>query len=204
MPGTADVFDAPHPWYLLLELQSAQSDEGLDGLLESTLGEAMEQGLVLDAVIASSLAQRESLWRLRENISESMALEGAQVKHDVSVPIVAMPEFAADAERWILQQIPDARVVPFGHIGDGNLHFNVSQPVGADGAAFLRHAAMLEHGVHDIAHRHGGSFSAEHGVGRYKLAELVRYRSATELDVMRAIKRALDPKGIMNPGKVLA
>jgi FAD/FMN-containing dehydrogenase len=184
-------------------LQSAQPDEALDGLLESALGLAMEQGLILDAVIASSLAQREALWRLRECISESMAIEGAQVKHDVSVPIVAMPEFAAEAEQWILQQVPGARVVPFGHIGDGNLHFNVSQPPGVDGREFLRHSAMLEHGVHDIAHSHGGSFSAEHGIGKYKLAELQRYRSATELDMMRALKRAFDPRGIMNPGKVL-
>jgi FAD/FMN-containing dehydrogenase len=133
-----------------------------------------------------------------------MAVEGAQIKHDVSVPIAAIPAFAAEADHWIHAQIPGARVVPFGHIGDGNLHFNVSQPVDTRAADFLQRSAEIEHGVHDIAHRYGGSFSAEHGIGKYKLQELLRYRSATELDVMRVLKRALDPGGIMNPGKILA
>jgi D-lactate dehydrogenase (cytochrome) len=203
IPGACDVFESPHPWYLLVELQSALATEDLDQLLEEALGETMECGLVADAVIAKSGAQRAALWRLRETIPEAMAVEGAQIKHDVSVPIAAIPAFAAEADQWIRAQIPGARVVPFGHVGDGNLHFNVSQPVGAHAADFLRRSAEIEHGVHDIAHRYGGSFSAEHGIGKYKLKELLRYRSATELDIMRVLKRALDPGGIMNPGKIL-
>jgi FAD/FMN-containing dehydrogenase len=203
IPGAADAFDRPHPWYLLVELQSSLATEDLDGLLESALGAAMERGLVTDAIVAKSGAQRAGLWRLRESIPEALAAAGAQIKHDVSVPIAAIPAFAATAAEWIHAQIPTARIVPFGHIGDGNLHFNVSQPMDVDAADFLRRAPAIEHGVHDIAHRHGGSFSAEHGIGKYKVEELLRFRTATELDIMRELKRTLDPRGIMNPGKIL-
>jgi FAD/FMN-containing dehydrogenase len=203
IPGTSDPFEAPHPWYLLIELQSALASEPLDGLLEKVLGDAIEDGQVLDAVIASNGAQRAALWKLRETISESMALEGAQIKHDVSVPITAIPAFVAEAGPWILARFPGARLITFGHIGDGNLHFNVSQPTTTDRSAFLARVPEIEHGVHDIAYRHGGSFSAEHGIGRHKLSELVRYTGAVELQTMRAVKLALDPNGIMNPGKVL-
>jgi len=203
IPGARDTFDHPHPWYLLVELRSGLAGEDLDGLLEGALDAAMERGLVEDAIVARSGAQRVALWRLRESIPEAMAAEGAQIKHDVSVPIAAIPAFAADAADWILAQIPGTQVVPFGHIGDGNLHFNVSQPLNVDAGNFLRRSAEIERGVHDIAHRYGGSFSAEHGIGKYKIQELSRYRTSTELDIMRTLKRALDPRGIMNPGKVL-
>ena len=201
--GAADPFETPHPWYLFVELQSSAAGEDLDTVFEGALGAALEQGLVSDAIIAASLAQRNALWRLRESIPQAMAAEGAQVKHDISVPIAAIPAFVAEADRFIHELIPEARVVPFGHVGDGNLHFNVSQPIGGDGAELLGRSRELEHGVHDIAHAHGGSFSAEHGIGRYKVEELKRYRSVTELDVMRTLKRALDPRSILNPGKVL-
>ena len=204
VPGAADPFAAPHPWYLLLELQSALAGEPLNELLENVLGAAMERGEVLDAVIAASGAQRDALWKLRESIPEAMAAEGAQIKHDVSVPLASLAAFSAEAGAWILQRIPGARLITFGHIGDGNLHFNIGQPVGADAQAFLARIAEIEHGVHDIAHAHAGSFSAEHGIGRHKLPELARYSGAVELDLMRTIKRALDPHGIMNPGKVIA
>jgi D-lactate dehydrogenase (cytochrome) len=201
--GARDPFEGSHPWYVLVELQSASAGEDLEGLLEAALGAAAERGVAADAVVAKSGAQRGALWRLRETIPEAMAIEGAQIKHDVSVPIAAIPAFAAQAGQWIHALIPGARIVPFGHIGDGNLHFNVSQPVGVDAAEFLRRSSEIERGVHDIAHRQGGSFSAEHGIGKYKLKELLRYRTSTELDVMRTVKRALDPRGIMNPGKIL-
>jgi FAD/FMN-containing dehydrogenase len=200
---TRDVFDCPHPWYLLVELQGTLAAEDLEGILEEALQAAMERGLVQDAVVAKSDAQRIALWRLRETIPQALADAGAQIKHDVSVPIAAMPAFTAEAVHWIHARLPGARVVAFGHIGDGNLHLNVSQPTGIDAAGFLRSSPDIERGVHDIAHRYGGSFSAEHGIGKYKLEELSRYRSSTELDVMRALKRALDPRGIMNPGKLL-
>jgi FAD/FMN-containing dehydrogenase len=204
IPGCSDPFDAAHPWYLLVELQSGQANEALDELLETLLGDALERGEIRDAVVATSMTQRVALWKLRECIPEAMAKEGAQIKHDVSVPIAAMPAFNVEAGAWILQQIPGARLVTFGHIGDGNLHYNVSQPLGGDGATFLTRSAAIEHGVHDIAVRHGGSYSAEHGIGQYKRGELLRYGDPVELALMQSIKRALDPKHIMNPGKVLA
>jgi len=203
IPSTGDVFDNPHPWYLLVELQSPLATEDLDGVLEAALAASMERGLIADAIVAKSGAQRAAFWRLREAIPEALARAGAQIKHDVSIPIAAIPDFAATAAHWIRVQMPGAPIVPFGHIGDGNLHFNVSRPLDADGADFLRRAPDIEHGVHDIAHRYGGSFSAEHGIGKYKLKELLRYRSANEVHVMRTLKQALDPKGIMNPGKIL-
>ena len=202
--GARDVLDGPHPWYVLTELQSSSSDEDLDGLLEGALTKAVELGLVADAIVASSGTQRNSLWKLRESIPEAMALEGAQIKHDVSVPIARISEFVQVATDWIHDVAPEARPVPFGHIGDGNLHFNISQPVSGDVSEFLRSAPGIERGVHHIANSFGGSFSAEHGIGRYKTQELVRYRTPIELDVMRSLKYALDPRGIMNPGKVLA
>jgi FAD/FMN-containing dehydrogenase len=203
IPGAADVFEHSCPWYLLVEVQSASPTEDLDSLLEEALEAAMQRGLLLDAIVAKSGAQRAALWRLRESIPEAMAIEGAQIKHDVSVPLAAIPDFAAEAAAWIGERMPQARLVPFGHIGDGNLHFNVSQPVSASAAEFLQRAGEIERGVYDIVRRYGGSFSAEHGIGQYKLTELQRYRTPTELDVMRQLKRALDPRGILNPGKVL-
>jgi FAD/FMN-containing dehydrogenase len=203
IPGCTDPFSGSHPWYLLIELQSAQADDPLDALLESVLANALERGVLQDAVVATSGAQRTALWKLRECIPEAMAQEGAQIKHDVSVPIAAMPAFDVEAGAWILGQMPDVRLITFGHIGDGNLHYNVSQPVGGDGAALLARSAEIEHGVHDIAHRYGGSFSAEHGIGQYKRGELQRYSDPVELEMMKTIKRALDPNNIMNPGKLI-
>jgi FAD/FMN-containing dehydrogenase len=203
IPGCVDPFETSHPWYLLIELQSAQANEPLDALLEQVLADALDRGVIRDAVVATNGAQRAALWKLRECIPEAMALEGEQIKHDISVPIAAMPVFDGEAGKWILQQMPAARLITFGHIGDGNLHYNVSQPAGGDGAGFLARSAEIEHGVHDIAHRHGGSFSAEHGIGQYKRGELQRYSDPVELEMMRSIKRALDPNNIMNPGKLI-
>jgi FAD/FMN-containing dehydrogenase len=204
VPGCRDPFGAWHPWYLLVELQSAQAHDELVTLLQRTLSAMLDQPLIRDVIIAGSAAQRAALWKLRECISDSMALEGAQIKHDVSVPIGAMPAFHAQAGAWILQQSPGARLVIFGHIGDGNLHYNVSEPAGGDPGSFRAATAEIEQGVHDIAVQHGGSFSAEHGIGRYKIGALLRYGDPVELALMRSIKQALDPNGIMNPGKLLA
>jgi FAD/FMN-containing dehydrogenase len=203
IPGVVDPFDAPHPWYVLCELTSSRSDEPLAGTLESTLASQHEQGRVLDAVVAQSERQRAEFWRLRENIPEAQRLEGASLKHDVSVPVGRLPEFVARGAEWVRAHVPEGRLVAYGHLGDGNLHFNVSQVPGTDAAAFAARAPSVMRAIHDLVHQFGGSFSAEHGIGRLKVAELERYGSPVELELMRSIKRAFDPNGILNPGKVL-
>jgi FAD/FMN-containing dehydrogenase len=145
-----------------------------------------------------------SLWRLRESMSEAQKKEGASLKHDIAVPVAAIPDFIAKATGAVLKAVPGARPVTFGHLGDGNLHFNFNAPNGGDGAAFLARRADVARIVHDIVRDFGGSFSAEHGIGVMKRDELLRYKSVTEIDVMRALKRTLDPKNILNPGKIFA
>ncbi|MGH8262288.1 MAG: FAD-binding oxidoreductase [Steroidobacterales bacterium] len=201
--GVTDPLGKAYSWYVLAELTSAQAGDDLNALLESALAGAMEKGQALDAVIATSLAQRDALWRIRETIPEAQTHHGASIKHDVSVPVARLPEFVAKASAWIAKNVPDARLVSYGHVGDGNLHFNLSQPAGVSAEAFMARRAEIQRAIFDLAMSMGGSFSAEHGIGRYKVGELERYRSPVELDVMRSMKRALDPKGILNPGKVL-
>ncbi len=201
--GVSDPLDKAYSWYVLAELTSARAADDLNGTLESTLAGAMETGQALDAVIATSLAQRDALWRIRESIPEAQTHHGASIKHDVSVPVAALPEFVAKASAWVSKNVPDARLVAYGHVGDGNLHFNLSQPAGVSAEAFMARRPEIQRAIYDIAMSMRGSFSAEHGIGRYKVGELEHYRSAVELDVMRTMKRALDPKGILNPGKVL-
>jgi FAD/FMN-containing dehydrogenase len=203
IPGVGDPFDRPHDAYVLCEVATARDDAALRGLLEATLTEAMAAGLVHDAVIAASLAQRAALWKLRESVPEAQRAEGASIKHDVSVPVAALPAFAAEATTAVLAIVPAGRMVAYGHVGDGNLHFNVSVPDGGDDREFLSHAPAINEAVHAIVRRYRGSISAEHGIGRLKVAALARHKGAVDLDVMRAIKRALDPHGILNPGKVL-
>jgi FAD/FMN-containing dehydrogenase len=208
IPGTRDPFVQPHPHYLLLEA-TATSDEGAAALLPQVmalLDRATSDGLLLDAVLAQSPAQAAALWKLRESISDSQKPEGVSLKHDVAVPVSRVAEFVAAATAAVTAAYPGVRVVAFGHVGDGNIHFNLSQPAAAAGAkdeAFAAAREPLARIVHDLAVGLGGSFSAEHGIGRLKRDELRRYRSAVELDVMRRIKQALDPKGLCNPGKVL-
>ncbi len=197
-----DPLGGRHPWYVLVEL-ATQSAAGLDDSATEWLGGAAEDGLIDDAALAASGEQRAAFWALRENISDVQKFEGGSIKHDVSVPIGAVPQFIAQASEAVVARTPGARIVAFGHMGDGNIHFNVSQPVGADKAGFLADWDGMNEVVHDIAARHQGSFSAEHGVGALKRELLARKKDPAALDVMRLIKRALDPQGIMNPGKVL-
>lgn len=203
VPGTTDPLQRRYDHYALIELSTPRADADLAGGLERLLAEAMAAGLVLDAAVASSEAQREGLWRLRESLPEAEVREGGSIKHDIAVPVSALPGFIARAGEAVTREVPGVRVVAFGHVGDGNIHFNLTQPEGTDTGAFLARWPHVNRIVHDIAAAAGGTISAEHGIGRLKRDELPRYKSAVELDVMRRLKAALDPKGIMNPGKVL-
>ncbi len=203
VPDCRDPLAEPHPWYVLLELSAFSRAAGLGGALEALLADAAESGLVSDATIAASTGQARGLWRLREAVPEAERHEGGSIKHDVAVPLSRVTDFIAEASAAVEARLPGVRPVPFGHLGDGNIHFNLSQPVGADAAAFLAEWDAMNRLVHDIVARMGGSFSAEHGIGRMKRGELERYKPAVEVELMRRLKTALDPKGIMNPGKVV-
>ena len=201
-PGLRDPLAAPYPWYVLVELTASRRGS-LRDTLEEVLATAMERGLIGDAAIADSLDQRRAFWRLREFIVEAQKLEGGSIKHDISVPIAAVPEFITQADAAVEALVPGARPVPFGHLGDGNIHYNVSQPVGADKEAYLARWQEMNDCVHAVVRKLGGSISAEHGIGRLKREDLVRVKDPVALDLMRALKRTLDPKGILNPGKVV-
>lgn len=200
---TTDPLAAGSSWYVLLEATSGALG-ALQNSVEQCLALAASHGLVADAVIAASEGQREALWRLRNSLSEAQKHEGGSIKHDISVPIAAIPEFLARCVTAVESIIPDVRAVPFGHLGDGNIHFNFSVPEGADSAAFLSRWEEINRIVHDIAHAFGGSISAEHGIGIMKRDEILRYKSAAEIETVRALKRMLDPNNILNPGKVVA
>ncbi|MFQ5764981.1 MAG: FAD-binding oxidoreductase [Rhodospirillales bacterium] len=204
--GVADPFDGPHPGYALIELSGAgggTAAEELRETIERILAKAFEDGVCADAVIAASGGQAEALWRLRDAVPEAQRAAGASIKHDVAVPVSRVPEFLERARPLVEDAVPGARIVAFGHLGDGNLHYNLSQPEAADADAFLAGWERVNRLVHDLVDGMGGSFSAEHGIGLLKRAELERYKAGPALDLMRALKAAFDPKGIMNPGKVL-
>jgi D-lactate dehydrogenase (cytochrome) len=203
VPGVSDPLSAAHPWYVLCELTSSQEREPLAEHLANELGRALEAGLVLDAALAQSERERASFWHLREHIPEAQRRDGASLKHDVSVPVSAVAQFLERGAQWVRAHVPEGRLVAYGHIGDGNLHFNLNQAPGVDAAALLARAPQVQRAIHDLVRDFAGSFSAEHGIGRLKVGELERYASAVELDLMRSIKRAFDPNGILNPGKVL-
>lgn len=200
-PGLRAPLSESHPWYVLMEISSPRDDART--LIENTLEAAMEAGLVDDAVIASSLDQRNAFWTLREVISPAQKPEGGSIKHDVSVPVAAVPQFITDADAAVTKLIPGARVVAFGHLGDGNIHYNVSQPLDADKNAFVARWHEVNDVVHAIVRKHGGSISAEHGIGLLKRDELPRVKDPVALDLMRTLKRTLDPLNILNPGKVV-
>lgn len=204
MPDCEDPLAERYEFYVLLELVSTASGEsGLSETLEGILEGAFEAGLVLDAAIAQNETQRQEFWKLRENASESQKLEGASIKHDVSVPVSRIAEFYDAAWEKVAAIDPDVRLVGFGHVGDGNLHYNLQVPEGGDGKAFLARWDEFNRAVHDTVVDMGGSISAEHGIGRLKRGELAHYKDDVSLDLMRAIKATLDPSGILNPGKVL-
>jgi FAD/FMN-containing dehydrogenase len=203
IPGVRDPLEVPHAWYALCELTSARAADPLEELLEDGLAGALEEKLVCDAAVARNERDRAAFWKLRETIPEAQRLDGASLKHDISVPVASIPDFVAQASGWIEAHVPDGRLVAYGHLGDGNLHFNLNQAPDTDRAAFLAREEPVKRAVHDLVKDFGGSFSAEHGIGRLKVGELERYASPVELDLMRAIKRAFDPNGILNPGKVL-
>jgi D-lactate dehydrogenase (cytochrome) len=194
--------DIKHPWYLLLELESPQTSS-LTTIMETILTTAMDKGWANDAVLAASQAQRSTLWSIREEIPGLQKRAGASIKNDISVPMSAIPDLIRTASHAVETLTPGIRVVAFGHLGDGNLHFNLSQPVGADGKAFLARWDEITQLVHDIVAQLGGSFSAEHGIGQLKVDEMIRLKPALDLDLMRRIKTAFDPKSLMNPGKVV-
>ena len=197
-----DPLERPHPWYVLLEAAS-QVEGGLDEAVEDLLAEALENEWIDDAALAATLEQRADFWRLREEISDLQKPEGGSIKHDVSVPVGVVPEFIEAATAAVEAFMPGARVVPFGHMGDGNIHFNVSQPLGADKAAFLQSWEPMNEIVHAIVARMSGSFSAEHGIGRLKRDLLAKAKDPVAYDVMKRLKAALDPAGLLNPGKML-
>jgi FAD/FMN-containing dehydrogenase len=203
IPGVSDPLEKPYSWYVLCELTSARAADPLDTVMEEALGSALEEGLVLDAALARSERERAALWKLRESIPEAQRVDGASLKHDISVTINSLPDFVERACAWVTEHVPDGRLVVYGHVGDGNLHFNLNQAPGSDRDPFLAREPVIKRAIHDFVRDFGGSFSAEHGIGRLKVHELERYTQPVELELMRAVKKALDPNGVLNPGKVL-
>jgi FAD/FMN-containing dehydrogenase len=204
IPGVRDPLARPHAWYVLIDISTSDSSDAADAMMQVLLEQGLENGIVEDAVIATSDAQRQAIWHMRESMSEAQRPEGGSIKHDVSVPVSSIPEFMAAAETAVLQVIPDARICAFGHMGDGNIHYNISQPIGADKAEFIGRWREVNAVVHQLVLSHGGSISAEHGIGQLKRDELAHIRDGIEIDLMRRIKSAFDPASIMNPGKVIA
>jgi FAD/FMN-containing dehydrogenase len=202
-PGCSNPMAKAHPAYCLIELTSASTQGNLDTRLETALEGAFEAEEIIDAVIGASEAQKDALWALRENLSEAQKPEGASIKHDISVPVSRVADFINIATQACMDHMPGLRPCPFGHFGDGNLHFNLSRPTDMADADFLVEYPEFNRIVHDIVHGMGGSISAEHGIGKFKRAELRRYKDPVALELMQQIKSAIDPDNLMNPGKVL-
>ncbi len=212
IPGARDPLAVASPWYVLIELTDTLADFDLAGTLEAILGAEIAAGRVADAAVAQDLAQQGAFWRLRESISQAQRIEGLSIKHDIAVPVSRIAEFIARADAELRHAFPAVRIVAFGHIGDGNLHYNLSRPETAANADapqeiplgdFIAQTPQANRIVHDLVAELGGSISAEHGLGQLKRGEILRYKSAVEMELMRSIKRALDPHDLMNPGKLL-
>jgi FAD/FMN-containing dehydrogenase len=201
--GVKDPLKQRYEWHVLCEITSSRAADGLEDVLTEALSAAFEANLVLDAVVAKSEREREAFWKIRETIPEAQRIDGASLKHDISLPVTSLAQFVDKAGNWIRNNVPDGRLVAYGHVGDGNLHFNLNQSPGSSRDTFLAREASIKRAIHDLVREFGGSFSAEHGIGRLKVGELERYASPVELDLMRAVKHAFDPNGILNPGKVL-
>ena len=203
IPGVVDPLSAPAAWYVLCELTSSRAHEPLDAMLQGALEQALASGWISDAALAQNARERDTFWRLRESIPEAQRKDGYSLKHDISVPVSQVPRFIEVAGSWVAQQIPQGVLVSYGHLGDGNLHFNINQRPGTQVAQLQAVEQKVKRAIHDFVKEFGGSFSAEHGIGQLKVFELERYANPVELDLMKRIKRALDPNNIMNPGKVL-
>ncbi len=200
IPGVRDPFSSAYEWYVLTELAASNSGSGSG--IQTTLEEILAAHAT-DAVVATNLQQREALWRMRETVPEAQRHAGASIKHDIAVPISVIARFIREAGDWVTANVPDGQLIAYGHLGDGNLHFNIQQRPDTDAAQFLARAPHIHRTIHDLVAAYGGTFSAEHGIGQLKLEDMRRYKSPTELAVMHAMKQALDPQGILNPGKVL-
>ena len=201
--GTRAPVEGNHPWYILMEISSGRSPEDARSSLESILQTAFETDIVQNATIAENLGQQNAFWQLREDMSDSQKPEGASIKHDIAVPVGSLPDFIAKADAEVLKIVPDARIVNFGHMGDGNLHYNISQPVGWERDHFFAFEPAINDAVYGLITKYHGSISAEHGIGQMKRDKLAKIKDPTALFLMRKIKAALDPEGIMNPGKVI-
>lgn len=202
-PDVVDPLSARHDWYAIVEVSGTKADGQTGESLEAALGEAMEKGIVVDATIAASEAQAKAIWRIRKALVLNLPKVGAEVKHDVAVPVSKQPDFIRRATAAVERTAPGTRTVAYGHFGDGNVHFNLCAPPGMEASAFTTRAADLHRAVYDVAAEYDGSFAAEHGVGIVKLGEMGRYRSPVEIELMKRFKSLFDPEGLFNPGKVL-
>ena len=202
IPHSRDPLPGQSPWQVLIELSDTMESQ-LEPALQEVLVESIQADEASDAALAHNEEQAQSFWRLRENISEAQKIEGVSIKHDISLPVSRIPEFIDRCDAALESAFPGLRIVCFGHLGDGNLHYNQSKPVAQDNTTFIAQSDAVNRIVHDLVAELGGSISAEHGLGQLKREEILRYKSAVEMDMMRAVKKALDPQGLMNPGKVL-
>ncbi|HUQ09749.1 MAG TPA: FAD-binding oxidoreductase [Steroidobacteraceae bacterium] len=203
IPGVTDPLNLPASWYVLCELSSARANDTLGAVLQQTLEAALQKGWITDAAVAQNLREREAFWRLRESIPEAQRKDGASLKHDISVPVSQVPRFIEVAGDWVARHVPQGVLVAYGHLGDGNLHFNINQRAGTQAAQLQAVEPKLKRAIHDLVRDFGGSFSAEHGIGQLKVFELERYANPVELELMKRVKKAFDPNNIMNPGKVV-